>query len=167
MIQTIPETEPTEREAFHITTEEAANWYLRKQANIEAEKQRVKAQAEAIVSRLNSDAESLRHLYEAELQEFVRTKLAESGNRRKSVHFLQGTAQFRTVPTGVRITDPVAALDYAKAHLPDAVRVTETLDGQAYRAAIDATGELLPGVLVEPERESFTLSFGKPKTPTE
>lgn len=165
------DTEPTEapeREEFHIDSDGAANWYLRKLANIEAEKARVKAQAEAILTRLDCDAEGLRHLYQSELEAFCRSKIAQEKHRRKSVLFLQGTCQFRTLPARVVIRDPKAALDYARKHLPDAVRVQESLDTDAYRAAIAATGELLPGSDREPERESFTLSFGKTaKTPTE
>ena len=160
MTQTIPETEPTERKEFHITTEEAANWYLRKQANIEAEKQRVKAQAEAIVKRLESDAESLRHLYEAELQEYVRQKLSESGNRRKSVHFLQGTCAYRTVPARLKMDE-----DYEGEYPAEFYETTPVFQRAAYlchaEERLQQCGELLPGVEVEPERETFSIRFGK------
>lgn len=168
MTQTLTQPdEATEREDFHITDDASANWYLRKIAALEDEKARVKAQCEAIVKRLDGDAEGLRRLYESELQTYVRQKLADSKSRRKSVHFLQGTAQFRTVPARVVITDPQAALDYARQHLPDAVKVSESLHTDTYRAAVEARGELLPGCDQEPERETFTLSFGKARTLTE
>jgi hypothetical protein len=156
-------TEQSERSEFHVTNDAAANWYLRKLANIEAEKRRVKAQAEAIVRQLDAEAERLRYLYEAELQEYVRQKVADGGNRRRSVHFLQGTCAFRTVPATVRITDTLAALDYATRCLPEAVKTQQVLDTARYRQIVEATGELLPGVELTPDQEIFRLSIGKPE----
>jgi hypothetical protein len=146
---------------FHINSDEAANWLLRKLANIEAEKARVKSQAETMLRQLDGDAEGLRFLYESELQEFVRQKLAASGARRKSVAFLQGTCAFRTAPASVKITDPKAALDYAREHLSLFVhtQTVETLDTAAYR--IYADDRDLPGTERVPERETFSLRFGK------
>jgi hypothetical protein len=159
-----PITEPTETvetDRFHIDSDGAANWYLRKLANIEAEQRRVRAQAEAIVKQLEADAERLRYLYEGELEEFVRQKLSTSGSRRKSVHFLQGTAGFRTVPKCIRIADTLAALDYAIRCLPEAVKMQAVLDTAGYRQVVEETGEMLPGVEVVPASESFRVSFGK------
>jgi hypothetical protein len=162
----IPETtEPAERSEFHIDNDGAANWLLSKLANLEAEKKRVQQQAQAIVKQLESDAASLRYLYESELQEYIRQKLAAGGNRRKSVHFLQGTCYFRTVPESLRIADTLAALDYAKRCQPEVVHTHTVLDTARYqewaRDVLQKTGELLPGVEVTPEHETFRLTFGK------
>ena len=151
---------------FHIDSEESANWYLRRLATIEGEKARVTAQAALIVKQLAADAEGLRYIYEPELQEFVRQELAKKGNRRKSLAFLQGTACFRTVPAGVKITDPDAALEFARRNMPAAVNMIETLDGEAYRKFAEKMraggAETLPdGVEATPERESFSVKFGK------
>ncbi len=159
-----PETET--RPEFHITDEAAANWYLRKQANIEAEKARVQQQAAQIVRQLDADAESLRHLYESELQEWTRKELARRKSRRKSLALLQGTCQFRICPASLKISDPAAALDFSRRNLPDAVKTAETLDTAKYRDFAEkmqnAGAETLPvGVEAVPERESFTVKFGK------
>src|SRR5262245_48806712 len=66
-IETTETTEAREEVEFHITSDGAANWYLRKLANLEAEKQRVTAQAATIVKQLEADAANLRYLYESEL----------------------------------------------------------------------------------------------------
>jgi hypothetical protein len=150
-----------EAQEFHIDSDAKANWYLRRLANIEAEQRRVQAQAAAIVRQLEGDAERLRYLYEAELEEFVRQKLSTSGSRRKSVHFLQGTAGFRTVPAAIRVTDTLAAIDYATRHLSEAVKTQQVLDTARYRKCVEETGELLPGVEMTPEHETFRVSFGK------
>jgi hypothetical protein len=161
-MQTIePITEQTDPEQFHIDSDGAANWYLRKLANIEAEQRRVQAQAAAIVKQLENDAERLRYLYDAELEEYVREKLRATGSRRKSVHFLQGTAGFRTVPASIRVADTPAALHYATEHLPDAVKTQTVLDSARYRRLVEETGELLPGVEVTEAHEAFKVTFGK------
>ena len=159
-------TDPTEAQEFHITTEDAANWYLRKLANFEAEKQRVQAQAAAIVKQLETDAEGLRYIYEGELIEWTRQELAKKGNRRKSLALLQGTAAFRTVPAGLKISDPAAALDFCRKNFPDAVKTAETLDAAKYRewaeALQKAGAEALPaGMETTPQREAFCVKFGK------
>jgi hypothetical protein len=157
-----PITEQTEEaDGFHITSDAAANWLLRKLANIEAEQRRVQAQAAQIVKQLESDAARLRYLYEAELEAYVRERLQAEGNRRRSVTFLQGTCAFRIVPGGVRITDPLAALDYASRCLPEAVKTQQVLDTARYRQVVEETGELLPGVEVTPAQEAFRVTFGK------
>jgi phage host-nuclease inhibitor protein Gam len=158
------DVETTEPEGFHITTDEAANWLLGKLANIEAEKARVRAQAEKITKQLDADAEGLRFLYAAELETYVKAKLAATGGRRKSVHFLQASCAFRTVPARLTVSDQAAALEWARETLPAAVATRETLDSAAYlktaQAKAEETGELLPGVEIAPARESFSVSFG-------
>ena len=151
------------REEFRIDSESAANWYLRKLAGIEAEKNRVTANAAAIVAQLESEANGLRYVYEGQLQEYVRRELAAKGNRRKSLTLLQGSCQWRTVPAGLKISDPAAALEYARRNLPDAVKTSETLDNEAYRkfaAKMQAETDALPvGMESVPEREAFSVKF--------
>ena len=152
--------QPTE---FHIDSESAANWYLRKLANIESEKQRVTANAAAIVRQLESEADGLRYCYEGELQNYVRRELAAKGSRRKSLTLLQGTAAFRSVPAALKISDPAAALRYAVSSLPAAVTTRPALDAEKYRAAAESaakTGQTLPGVETVPARETFRVTFG-------
>ncbi len=161
-----PEVETTTgAEQFQIDSDRAAEWLLRKLANIEAEKARVTAQAAAIVKQLESDAEGLRFLYGSQLEAYCRAKIAQSGGRRKSVHFLQGSCAFRTVPAGLRVADMGAALQFAQERLPEAVKVVQTLDMGAYREAaakrLQETGEVLPGCEPTPEREAFSVKFGK------
>jgi phage host-nuclease inhibitor protein Gam len=148
----------TEREAFHITDERAANWYLKRLAEIEAEKQRIQAQTDKMIKELEADAAGLRFLYEAELQEWVRQELKRKGSRRKSLHLHQGTCAFRTVPASVKVADPTAAFDYAKRHFMDCIVTTERLDLDAYKKA--AGEELLPGMEIASERETFKVTFG-------
>jgi hypothetical protein len=65
------------------------------------------------------------------------------------------------------VTDKAAALEYAKLHRPEAVKVTESLDARDFTAwaseTMQATGELIPGVEIKPERESFSIKFKEEK----
>lgn len=168
MIQTAKNevTEATEtnepKPVFRIDSEDAANWYLRRLANIEAEKSRVQAQAALIVKQLDADAENLRFIYDADLQEWTRAELSRRGNRRKSLALLQGTACFRSVPPSLKISDPAAALAYALSCVPAAVTARPTLDADKYRQAANEAlqnGEILPGVETVPAREAFSVKF--------
>ena len=79
-------------------------------------------------------------------------------SHRWSLALLQGTFAFRTVPATLRVDDVATALNTAVE--VGAIRV----DTAAYRAAAlearNATGELLPGVVIGPEREHFGIHFG-------
>jgi len=152
---------PDHDTTFHIDTETAACWLLRKLANIDAEQKRVSMQAETIIAQLQADADGLRYKYEGELKEYVRRTLSAGGNRRRSITLLQGTCAFRTIPAGFRIYDNAAALDHAMAHVPDAVDTICVLSPVAYRRVVEETGEILPGIETTPERESFSIRFGK------
>ena len=154
------QTETTETaETFCINSETRANWLLRKIANLDTEKARVKAQAEAILHGLDTDREGLLYLYGSQLEAFTRQELERQGGRRKSLTLLQGTCSFRSVPARMSVNDPAAALLHAKANLPEAIKTVETLDRAAYVHRAETTGELLPGIESVPSREAFSLRF--------
>ncbi len=156
-----------EREAFHITDESSALWYLRKLANIEAEARRVKRQAESMIAALNSEAESLKRVYAGELEHWAREELKRKGNRRKTLHTLQGTLRFRHVAARLAIEEDTSATQYAVESLAECVATKYELNRAAYleeaRKRLEETGELLPGVQFAPERETFTVSFASPE----
>ncbi len=156
------QTEPTEtprEETFCINTTDRANWLLRKIANLDSEKARIKAQAEAILHQLDTDREGLLYLYGSQLEAFTRQELARTGNRRKSLTLLQGTCSFRTVPARLSVTDAAAALLYSRENLPEAIRTVETLNRSAYVHRAEETGELLPGLESIAAKEAFSLRF--------
>jgi len=106
----------------------------------------------------------VRPLYDAgraQIEAYCRSRLQETGDRRKSIQFLQGKCSFRTIPGALRITDSAAALAYAQECLPAAVTTVPTLDTAAYQQRAERTGELLPGLEFTPEHTSFALTFGK------
>ena len=163
IVESMP-TLPATAEPFMVNDEKSANWYLRKLANLAGEQQRIQTQAAQIVSQLEADADGLKHLYAGQLEAYCRARLQEAGSRRKSITMLQGTCSFRTVPAGVRLTDTTAALRFAK-ECGGMLKTVETLDAEAYRIAaardLESGGELYPGMETTPERESFSVRFGK------
>lgn len=154
-------------EEFHITSESAALWYLRKLANLEAECQRVKRQAERLVAALDAEAESLKRVYQGELEHWAREELAKKGNRRKTLHTLQGTLRFRHVPARLSLEENGNALRFAADHFPALVITRQELDRAAYldeaKRRLEETGELLEGIERIPEREAFSVSFAAPE----
>ena len=154
------ETEPT---GFHIDSDRAADWLLRKLAAIDAEQKRVQTQAAKIIAELQADADSLRRLYEGELVNYARHRLAEAGRGRRTLHLLQGSVALRFVPASVRVSDPFKAMEYATVAAPALVRRTETVDQAGYREQAakhwKETGKLLPGVETTPAHESHRITF--------
>lgn len=152
-------------EGFHITDENAALWYLHKLANIEAEARRIRQQAERMITALNTESEGLKRVYQGELENWTREELKRKGNRRKTLHTLQGTLRFRHVPARLSIGEDTAALRYATESLRACIITKEELNRAAYleeaQYRLDTTGELLAGVDITPEKESFTVSFAK------
>lgn len=147
---------------FHIDSDSAANWLLRKLANLDAEKERIQRQAAEMIADLDRQKNSLEHLYGAELASYCYSKL---DGRSKTVRFLQGTCSFRTVPAGLKLDDLTAALVYAKSAALPVIETLEKLDTAAYREIAESklmeTGELLPGMTRTVEKLSFNYKFKK------
>jgi phage host-nuclease inhibitor protein Gam len=159
-------TEPAD-ERFVLDSEEKVNWLLRKLANLEAEKQRVTVQFQTMMAALESDERSLRFRFENDLRAFAALKLTEGGNRKKTVHLLQGSLSFRTMPQAIRVKDLTSAIAFARVtNLPCLETVTEEkFNANIYRQraqeVLEERGEILPGIEVLPERENFVIKFGK------
>jgi len=173
------ENEVVEQEEFHIDTEEKANWLLRKIATIDAEKARVKAQADTIVKQLEGDRERLMGRFGAELEEWTRGELERRGGKRKSIVLLQGTCAFRAVPPRLVVSSEEEALAFAKAEpglaqfvvqkdvwapsvsalFGDPTDNGKTVYLNTAHVHLERTGELLPGIERTEARESFSIKF--------
>jgi hypothetical protein len=64
-----------------------------------------------------------------------------------------------SLPVTIRVTDALAALDYASRCLPEAVKTQQVLDTARYRQVGEETGELLPGVEVIPAYGNDSFNF--------
>lgn len=162
--KTMEETETT-KEQFTIQTREHGEWYLRKLANLEAEKERIEAQAALMLRQLESDRNSLVSRYESQFQNLVRTEMEAGKGKRKSVVFFNGTAGFRTVAPRLVVSSETDLQTTARAVLPSAftTETVEKFDRAAFRAHaaahFEATGEVLTGMERTEEKQEFTVKF--------
>ncbi len=107
---------------------------------------RITAQAAEMVRQLDGDAQRLRHIYEGELLDYCRRRLAEKGNRRRSVTFFQGSVSFRSVPVSVKVSKPTEALVYVQDNSLPAIKIVVTLDAAAYRAEAERHMQEMGGI---------------------
>lgn len=167
------ETTTETKEQFVIQTREHAEWYIRKLANLDREEASIRAQAEAMVSRLRTDRESLQGRYQSQLESFVRGELERTKSKRRSVLFFNGTAQFTSVAPRLIVESELDAITTARAVKPETVteETITKLDKKtflAYAAThFEETGELIPGVGRTEAGERFAIKFSEAKEPTE
>ncbi|WP_394796975.1 host-nuclease inhibitor Gam family protein [Armatimonas sp.] len=159
-------TEQTEKpEQFTIQSREHGEWYLRKLANIEAERQRIEAQAALMLRQLETDRNGLTGRYQSQFENLVRIELEASKGKRKSVTFFNGTAGFRTVASRLVIESEADALTTARLVAPATIttEAVERFDKAAFRAHaaehFETTGEILPGFTRTEERQEFSVKF--------
>jgi phage host-nuclease inhibitor protein Gam len=162
-------TDTVQKPEFHIDSEAKANWLLGKLADIEAEKARIKVQADQRTKELDSDRESLLCRFSEELEAWSRQEAER--RRRRTVTLMQGSVSFRIIPASIKVGEYTDALTTARAVCPTAVQTATTLDKKAFvdfaRNHFETTGELLPGVERTTEREAFTVKFPGSKVDAE
>ena len=77
------------------------------------------------------------------------------GGKRRSVRLYNGQLGFRTKPAGVCLTNPAAALEWAKEHLPAAV--AERLDKAVLAETLLTNGEAVDFAQLVPAEEQFYI----------
>ena len=140
-------------DAFCPTDAGGVDWVLRKIAAARGEAKLLRENMEAMARACERRAEHLEWKYGANLQTWLEAELA--GGKGKSKRLPHGVIGYRTKPAGVCLTDPAAALAWAKENLPDAV--TEVLDKKALAARLLDTGEALPFAALQPTEEVFYI----------
>ena len=155
--------ETTEKpEGFHITDESSAVWLLRKLRGLEEEQDAIKAATAQRIEELTADKNRLIGRFGAELEAWARQE-AEARRRKTITVPLAGcSVAFRANPSRLETTEEAGeiaiTLGFTKAPAPDLT---------AYRkhaqAHLEATGELLPGLVMTEARESFGIRFPKSK----
>ena len=123
--------------AFVPTDAAGVDWVLGKMAAARAEAKLIRENAELMARECERKAEALEWKYGANLQTWLRAQIA--GSDRKSKRVLHGVLGYRTKPAGVSVTDPAAALSWARENLPAAV--TAELDKKALAEALLTNGE--------------------------
>jgi hypothetical protein len=144
---------PTAAEAFCPDTADKADWVLCKIADARAKAARIRENMELMAREADRDAEGLEWRFGPALQTFLRAELA--GGKKKSLRLPNGVLGYRTKPAGVSVTDPAAALAWARENLPGAV--LEALDKKALAETLLATGEALPFATLNAAEETFYI----------
>lgn len=174
-----PELQETQR--FIVNDEDKATWALRKLARIEAEDAAVNAQYDRETARLNdwfmSAREPLqrqREFFLGLLREYHQQCLAEDPSK-KTIKLPAGTLKSKAGQNRWTV-DADAFLEWfdndaeiQKEH-PDLVRVKrdaalsaikQILEPKDDRAVYPNTGEIVPGVSVEPGQRTFTVEVAE------
>ena len=140
-------------DAFCPTDAGGVDWVLRKIAAARGEAKLLRENMEAMARACERQAEMLEWKYGGALQTWLEAEL--QGGKGKSKRLPHGVIGYRTKPAGVCLTDPAAALAWAKENLPDAV--TEAIDRKALAARLLDTGEALPFAALTPAEETFYI----------
>ena len=150
-----PAEEGTGSEAFCPTDAAGVDWVLGKIAAARAEAKLIRENMEAMARICERKAEHLEWKYGGPIQTYLRAELAGSKGSGKSKRLPHGVIGYRTKPAGVCVTDPAAALAWARDNLPAAVG--EALDRKVLSDRLTATGEALPFAALQPETETFYI----------
>jgi phage host-nuclease inhibitor protein Gam len=157
--QDAPEAPEPADDGFRLDSDDKVEWALRKIGAWDAEYARVKAHSESILKRIASEKESFLARFQVDLEEYTRQKI--EGGKRRSHETVYGTLAFRKVPPTLSVVDKDAALEWAREHDPTSIQQTLNVKAYSDRAKLDLqqNGEILPGVELKPERESFSIRF--------
>jgi hypothetical protein len=136
-------------------------WRLRRIANERAEMDRNMAVAKAEIERYTAwlEEENAGHARSIEWLESQIRAAAQTydfGSKR-SRKLAEGTFGFRTTPGKTAITDPDAAVAFAKEH---GIPVKESVGVREIKEYIDSTGEALPFVEQTPPVDTFYVKVG-------
>ncbi len=139
--------------AFVPTDAGGVDWVLTKIAAARAEAKLLRENMEAMARACERKADHLEWKYGGAIQHWLEGQLAE-GNA-KSKRLPHGVVGYRTKPAGVHVTDPAAALEWARENLPGAV--TLALDKKALGEALCASGEAVEFAAFQPSEEVFYI----------
>ncbi|MFA5377241.1 MAG: host-nuclease inhibitor Gam family protein [Dehalococcoidia bacterium] len=145
---------------FAVTEMSSAHWCMRKiwEARLRmAERadlaQKELARIQAWLDKENAaDLESVAYL-ESKLEPWV--EAAIDGGKKRSINLPFGIAGFRHTPDKLEIKDEAAALAWAKANKPEAVKVRESILKEPLADHIKTTGEIPDGCEPVPGEDRF------------
>ena len=142
---------------FAVTDEASANWVVRRIVAAPAYALRVKGWADAENRRARREEAFFLKRFGIELDAWLTQELAARQSRQKSINLPAGRVGRRKVADKLVIDDEQALLDWARVHLPEAVKAVETFRKSAVNDLFLTTGELPPGVQIEPAHETLTI----------
>lgn len=140
---------------FHVTDHASASWVTDKMQSWRAEIERIKTTADAEIKRREAMINYFTQRFEQELEAFARSQLV--GDRKTTVLANGIKLSFRKIAPKLEVLDEDAYLEWAKAWLPEAVVVKESVSKTAVNGHWKDTGEIPQGCDVQPERVGFYI----------
>jgi hypothetical protein len=122
-----------------------------------AYRERVARWAQAETVRADREEAFLMHRFGAELEAWAREQIARQHGRRRSIALPAGVLGLRQEPTKLLIIDEQALVGWCRAHLPTAIKVTQTLLKSEIQTHIKSTGECPAGAEIGGGGERFYL----------
>lgn len=147
------EDHPSEPAHFTIHDEATAAWAVGKITEARAVLAQREQSAAEWVAHARREVERLEARFLAELETWGRQNLPAN---RRSIVLRSGKLEFRTKPARFALVRPDEALPWAKAHLPEAVVVKESVSADALTRYAQS-GEVPPGVELIPAGETFKI----------
>ena len=137
-------------------------WYLKVLAECEFMEDRIKEQAEKMLSAITARRRALEWRFGREFREMVERDLAQQkGKKKRSVEYLTGRAGFRTLPGKVFVQNKEELVNWCAINLPKAVPMEPVLHVTPIMEHFDATGEIPPGCDILAKRDKFYPSTGE------
>lgn len=164
----VDESDPVAREDFHIQDVEQMDWALMRLAECEAEADRVDALVEAAIARVRARGAALKEqamsgvrFFRGRVEEYAvahRKELLGHG-KSKTVKLLHGSVGWRKTGGDFTVNDKDALLAWAQQQPVERgfVRIKEEAAWSEIKKHAKETGEVPPGVDVEPEGEEFKV----------
>ncbi len=142
-------------DTFHVRDEGSANWVLRKIIEARAYRERVARWAAAETIRAERQEAFLLHRFGSELESWAREQIGKQHGRRRSLALPAGVLGFRQEPMKLLVLDERALVGWCRAHLPVAIKVTESLLKSEINAHFKDTGECPAGTEIGGGAERF------------
>lgn len=152
--------------AFQVDSEDTLRWYIGRVTDAQSKQARIQAQADAMKADLQREIDGLEFRFGEQAARVARTLL---DGKKKSVKFLEGTAQFRKVPGRVSADGDISSflseelrsrLYVSRLDSAELNRVFKVV-GEAVYDAESGEQVTIPGLNVKPEGETFSIKAGK------
>jgi len=154
-MEIISKAEAATATPFVVDSPEKAAWVVGKIAALDAKEKIITDQSKAMIADIENDRKYLMFRFGAQLEGWAAENL-ERG--KKSVKLLTGTLGFRKSGGRFKVVDEDAALGWATEHLPESVKIVQTVSSERLRQSFLSTGELPAGCDFTPEENKFYVS---------
>ncbi len=167
-VEYVDEDEPNARPGWRIDSINSLDWALSRVAALQREMADNDAILESNIARLRQKNAKLNEVaargvafFESRVREYAELNREEllGGGKKKSRKFLHGVIAWKKRGGGFKVNDAAALLAWAQGQPVELglVRMKEEPAWDVIKAACATTGELPPGVDMEPEDETFKI----------